>query len=728
MNLEVLSKAIQRAAAILFFFGMVHPTAGADETALIALQLPRISSSQRQAVETDWLVVPTNRSAGVFQGEHAHEIVMTNGLISRTWRLAPNGATVAFDNLMTGESILRGVKPEAEVKIDGVAYSLGGLLGQPEYAYLRPRWLDSMTSDPNAFQVIGHEVGKIKQRFPWKRRRYSANLPWPPTGVSLTLHFAAPSNSQHAGLTASVHYEMYDGIPLLAKWFTIQNNRGASVRINRFVSEILAVQSSNMHVESDYAINGSSYEAANQTTHWGPDPQYDTERIKTPLLLKSRLPLGPDVTIEPGGTFESFRTFELIYDSTERERKGLTLRRMYRVVAPWITENPIYMHVRNFDPAAIRLAIDQCAEVGFEMVVITFGSGLNMENETSDYRARVKELTDYAHSRGIQLGGYSLLASRTAGAEHDVVQAETGRTDGAVYGHAPCLGSSWGEDYLRKIKEFLDETGMDVLEHDGSYAGDFCASTKHPGHSGLADSQWIQWKKITDLYRWCLARGVYLNVPDWYFLNGSSKIFFGYREENWTLPHARQILLARQNIYDGTWEKTPSMGWMFVPLSSYKGGGADSMLEPLSEHLGVYERHLANNFGCGVQACYRGPRLYDTDETKAVVKKWVDFYKKYRGILNSDILHVRRPDGRDLDCILHVNSQLVEKGLVLVFNPLPQPIERTLELPLYYTGLTETATISEKDREPKSYKLDRRFKVKLPVKIDANSNTWFLIR
>ena len=26
-----------------------------------------------------------------------------------------------------------------------------------------------------------------------------------------------------------------------------------------------------------------------------------------------------------------------------------------------------------------------------------------------------------------------------------------------------------------------------------------------------------------------------------------------------------QINLARQNIYDGTWNKIPSQGWMFVP-------------------------------------------------------------------------------------------------------------------------------------------------------------------
>ena len=55
---------------------------------------------------------------------------------------------------------------------------------------------------------------------------------------------------------------------------------------------------------------------------------------------------------------------------------------------------------------------------------------------------------------------------------------------------------------------------------------------------------------------------------------------------------------------------------MFVPLVQYHGGGADATLEPLSEHLDSYGAHLAQNFASGVQACYRGPRLYDTDETE----------------------------------------------------------------------------------------------------------------
>ena len=53
----------------------------------------------------------------------------------------------------------------------------------------------------------------------------------------------------------------------------------------------------------------------------------------------------------------------------------------------------------------------------------------------------------------------------------------------------------------------------------------------------------------------------------------------------------------------------------------------------------------------------------DDDETKAVVKRWVDFYKQHRAILDSDIIHLRRADARDWDGWLHVNPQLSERGL-----------------------------------------------------------------
>ena len=553
-----------------------------------------------------------------------------------------------------------------------------------------------------------------------------------------------PDNSDLKGVGVAVHYELYDGIPLLAKWITVTNGGDKPIEINSFVAEVLAVvehestvdersrfETPDLYVASDYTFHGMDPKTASQTTRWVPDPQYQTQvnyERKTPCMLESAPPIGPGVMVPPRGSFESFRTFELAFDSSDRERNGLAVRRMFRLLAPWSMENPILMHVTRSTPAAVRTAIDQCADVGFEMVIMSFGSGFNIENRDPKYVAQIKELVQYANSKGIDLGGYSLLASRgDSGAENEVINPTTHKPGGAIFGRSPCLGSEWGQAYFKNLYKFIEETGLNVLEHDGSYPGDVCAAENHPGHRGLHDSQWTQWKTITDFYQWCRGRGVYLNVPDFYFLNGSSKVAMGYRETNWSLPRDQQIIHARQNIFDGTWQKTPSMGWMFVPLTQYHGGGAAATIEPLHDHLDAYEAHFANLFGAGVQACYRGPRLYDTEDTRRLVKKWVDFYKSRREILDSDIVHVRRADGRDIDCILHVNPALSTQGFAMVYNPLDEPVHRELKLPVYYTGLTDQVVVRVHDGAPRTLKIDRQFNLEVPVDLPAQGVTWIEI-
>ncbi len=708
----------------------------------MAQQIERLPVYRETKTEEDWLIRPPKARAAVYRGADGREIVLDNGLIRRVFRLSPNAATVAFDNRMTGASLLRAVKPEAMLEVDGSAYPVGGLIGQPDLAFLRPDWLDAMQSDPSAFQFTGFATGFTQQRFPWKRARHAQNLPWPPPGVSLTLRFAPP-DGRLPGIAVEVRYELYDGIPLLAKWVVLRNEGGNTVRLNRFKAEILGVvepesivesaerwERPDMTVVTDYAFGGMAQTNSNRTADWVTDPDYTTQvnyERQTPCVLETRPPLGPEADIGPGETFETFRTFELIHDSSDRERKGLAVRRMYRAIAPWSTENPIMLHLTSIDPQTARAAIDQCAEVGFEMVILSFGSGLNMEDDSPENIARFRELADYAQQKGLELGGYSLLASRRISDEHDVIHPKTGKTGGAIFGNSPCLESRWGQDYFRKLRTFLQQTGFRLLEHDGSYPGDPCASTVHPGHRDLGDSQWKQYQRIAALYRECREQGIYLNVPDWYFLNGSSKTGMGYRETNWSLPRDQQHIHARQHMYDGTWEKTPSMGWMFVPLVEYQGGGAAATIEPLKEHLPDYERHLANCFGFGVQACYRGPRLYDSPETKALVIKWVSFFKKYRAILESDIIHLRRADGRDLDGILHVNPALPEKGMAVFYNPTTADITKEVILPLYYAGLTERAKVREQGGRARTLTLDREYRIRLRVTVHAGSMNWFVI-
>ncbi|AKP51592.1 hypothetical protein CA2015_2171 [Cyclobacterium amurskyense] len=925
-----------------------------------AQHLKNLPSYDREAIKYkgDWLIAIPQTKTKTYSKPNG-QIVLSNGLISRVFDISKGGATVGLENLMTGENMLRAIKPEAEVSIDGLNFQVGGLVGQPVQNYLLDKWAQQMEADPSALNLLDYGVGNTEPRFDWKKRPewMPKDLDWPAPGKQLVFTyefsqklitnlvnqsntdqgrkvlfmddfkdlketwevFASKADERNSfinegkageimalanqyvyasmpvkatskvwiveidpgtdksgswgpgmalqskngalykfnlrtgdlsfgvydgknekrigkllagkkvflraeqlpdGLTFSysytgkdfnhlakiptdkspitalrigkmdqkagagdfitsgergrshinqvmilgelrenakedklnrfkylkdlqvkIFYELYDGIPLLSKWIEVINNSGQKIVVDRFKSEILALveaesavddkeiwKKPNLSVETDFRFGGMSPDNLySSSIAWNSDPAYKTQvnyNMKTPTLLEAYPKLGPMKTLAPGESMKSFRTWELFHDSWDRERIGMAEKRMYRSQAPWATENPIMMHVRNADNASVKKAIDQCAEVGFEMVIMTFGSGFEIENDSPENLGRMKKLADYAHEKGIALGGYSLLASRSIDKENDVVMPEGKKPR---FGNSPCLESEWGQEYFKKLYAFYEKTGQDILEHDGSYPGDVCTSHNHPGHSGLDDSQWNQYETIREFYEWCRSKGIFLNVPDHYFMAGSNKTGMGYRETNWSLPRAQQEIIERQNIYDGTWQKTPSMGWMFVPLVEYHGGGKEATIEPLKDHLPHYEQRLANLFGAGVQACYRGPQLYDSPQTKAIVKKWVDFYKEHREVLDSDIVHIRRPDGKDYDGLLHVNPEGKDKGLIMLYNPLEVPVVKTIKVNLYYTGLSEQAILTNQNGEKLSISLNRDYSISLPINIPAKSQQWFVI-
>ncbi len=199
---------------------------------------------------------------------------------------------------------------------------------------------------------------------------------------------------------------------------------------------------------------------------------------------------------------------------------------------------------------------------------------------------------------------------------------------------------------------------------------------------------------------------------------------------NVDLPREQQRILNRQNIHDGTIEKTGSMSWGFVPLTNYQGTDPRAVLEPLSEHLADYEQLMIQYYGAGVQACYRGPRLYDTETTRQMVARTINWYKKYRSILNADMIQLRRADGRDWDGLIHVDPRSKQKALGMLYNPTKEKITRTIPVPLYYTGLTTNATLAIKDdmTTAKKYTLNRNHELMLTITIEPESYTWFTIQ
>jgi hypothetical protein len=720
---------------------------GCMVTAQLAAQslLPQYDAAKENKTVADWLVYPVVTPAAVYRANNNKDLVLYNGLLKRVFRVSPNLSCTDYKNCSNGQQLLRAVKPEARITVNGRDYNIGGLYGQKEKAYLQPAWIDGFTDSSADFHFVQYRVGKIKPMLQWKPAAANFKKPAPAGGVSLDLLFES-SLPACKDILVTVHYELYDGAPLLVKWLSIENKAAQPFTLNRVVNEILALveeesavvgspeqmkKQHGIYAETNYAFNNAMrYDISDQTTHWKTDSSYTSQvnyNYETPCLLEIYPDKAPGIDLAPGEVFNSVRTHELLMDSYDRERRGLAIRAMYGLVAPWTKESPIFMHLVSKNDQEVKDAVDQCRATGYEALILSFGSHCNMEDTSAANVYKWKVLADYAHSKNILIGSYSLFSSRRISDEDDVISPATGKPGGAFFGHAPCYGSKWGLAYASKLKYFIRQTGFNLFENDGPYPGDVCASTTHPGHKGLDDSQWRQMELQKDLYHWCNENGVYVNAPDWYFLDGTNKIALGYREVNFSLPREQQMLLNRQNIFDGSWEKTPAMSWGFVPLTRYQGGGPEAVLEPLQDHLKDYRQLMMQYYGAGIQACYRGPRLYDTETTKQAVTEVVHWYKQYFDILNSSIIHLRRADGRDWDGWMHVNPQLTSKALVMLFNPLKQPVTRTIALPLYYTGLRQKATVLQ-DGKAGIYNIDRQYNAQVTVTIAPESYTWLLVK
>ncbi len=746
----------------------------AERTALISSLADQsgvedVKSLRTERARQDWLIRPVSVPASVQlkladDGQSA-EIMLSNGLVSRTFYLGNNLACVSYRNLSNEAEFIRGVKPEARVKLDDTWYPIGGLSQQPESSYLMTDWLPDMPTSPTAFRFTGMSVSSPMKRYHWQPKFNAVSSAWPPKGIRLTMHYVAPQSATHPhrDVTVDVHYEIYAGLPVIAKSIEVHNNSEMPIEVDEFESEILALaqdQIERIHTESDYSCHlinhrpgdahaagdhsrpisydTPAYLAGGTTTKWKIDPAYNTWAHHTAFvdhllghlfrnLMISQAPVGPDQIIEPGDSFFSFHTFELLQDSDEVERRSLGVRRFYRLLAPQVTEHLLAVSTPTHDPAVLIPLIDQMHEVGFERLDISFWPGIAHDNLERAYVDKWSRITSYARQRGIITGGYELMvASRGRGPSVDVVDPATGKP-GSPFGQSVCIASDWSDTYYPRVWEFVDRTGFGSLNPDGPYHGCPCASTTHKHHRGLKDSQWAQWQQQVSVFHEVQQRNMWAPAPDWYFLNGQSCTGMGYREASANLSREHTLLLYRQYIYDGTFFKTPSMGWMSIGLIPTYVNDPRSVLEPLHENIEWYELHMAQLLASGAQPSFRANRLYDTPATKKVVQKWIGWFKQHRDILMSDLIHVRRPDGRDIDVMLHVNPDLSEKGMAIIFNPLNESVTREVTLPLYYTGLNQTALIRQEGQEPVEYRLDERRNVTINAQLPPRGVTWYVI-
>lgn len=641
--------------------------------------------------------------------------------------------------------MMRAVESEARVTFSGgLEFVFGGLNDTSlSRGYLnRTGFAARLTvAAGRRLNYVEHRIGHPQAPFRWipGSRHSSPRAEWPPRGVTLEVDFAS------AQINATLFYELYDGVPIMSKWMRIRSSLPQTKIASVVVESIAANAKFGAYLPHGSKIPGafdscgaSSSQAPLPLIHAKTDQAYGAECAWVDDYDSSRDPVQgrPDLKDQganepllkchsnpfaPATEFDSFHVLMVVSDSVELERMSLSRHRMTQLLAPHTTENPIFFHATDLSDEGFDTVLAQMDDVGFEMLIMSFGSGFNLESQNSSYINRVRRMVELARSKNIEIGGYDLIAlNRNVGKEWAAIA-----NDGSPTGSA-CFASGWYDHLQAQVHSFINLTGISMLETDGPYGGGSCSSRNHTHHTGLNDSVYQQNRLQSKFFKSLRDRGIYVNQPDYYFFQGGSRTGMGYDEQQFSLPRWEDLTISRAGLYDDTYAHLPTQGWMFLPISVYHAGGEPAEFEG---HAQAYDFALAQYLGFGTAACYRGPHLWNDTTTqgskiKQSLKRWVGFYKAHRQTLIQPIVHLRRPDLYEWDGILHVNPlnrDSDEVGVAILFNPTARHFTIELDLPLYYCGLNTVALLQTNDEESRLVHLRRDFSVDVSIEAPPRS-------
>lgn len=605
----------------------------------------------------DWVI--NSDFAPVKIIEQDEKIIFENGLIRREIE-AGGCKTVSFFNLQKDIELIDSPCCDFALSVNGRAY------------------------DADAFDFCGIAIVPCEERVPFKKSpTMTYGGEYPPPGKAAELYY----KGRELSVDVTVRYEIYDGMPVIMKRLTVKNTAEADITVDNITADVLSVTENRdtVFVDSDYdsttqflGLELSKY--AKNYARW----RYNFLEV-APLYRMN-------VKLKRGEELSSICAFELLFGADYYEQRLIEVKEMYRRIAPWCTDNVLFFHLISNSSRVIRKAADQCAEIGLEMIIQSFGSGVNMESGNERYLNRIKKAYDYGHKKGLRMGAYTLAYVKNY---RPVRGDEALNHDGSHI--CRCLACDWAEQYMKNVVRFIDRTGADAVEIDGPYGMLMCSGGKTHRHDDFTDSQYKQWKgSVVDWYRELKKRGIYINAPDWHFLNGINRCGVGYEEIAFSEKRAEQLITSRIYYYKGTFDKNPSQGWGFLPLNVYHGGGKDAMFFPTEQNAFEFDWAMAQITASGVWPTIRGRRVYDSQKGKEIFKKWVGIFKKYRHVLNGITVHFlpprinpEKPDRTT--CIDAIMNQLPygdTRGFVMFFNQTDSEITEEITVPVYYTGLT----------------------------------------
>lgn len=591
--------------------------------------------------------------------ETENGFVFSNGLIRREIDKSKS-RTLAFENLQNGVQLIDAAYADFEISVNGRKYSSS---------------LYSLLS--------AEEVPCIERIAFHKTETMTADGVYPPPGKALLLRYTAEDLPD-----VLVRYEIYDGMPVLMKCLTVHNSGKDSVTIDNIAVDVMKITDNRdtLFIDSDYD-SGTDFIGLDLQKYAKHYARYRYDMLEVAPLQRM------NVKLAPGETLDSIVAFELLFGAEYYEQRLIEVKEMYRRIAPWCTDNVSFFHLISNSPCTIRKVVDQCREIGIEMIIQSFGSGVNMESGNERYLKSIKKAYDYGHSKGIRMGAYTLAYVKN----YRPVKGDEALNHDSSH-ICRCLATEWSAQYMKNVLRFIDKTGADAVEIDGPYGMLMCAGGKTHNHDDFTDSQYKQWKaSVSDWYREIKKRGVYINAPDWHFLNGTNRCGVGYEEIAFSERRAEQLVTSRIYYYKGTFSKNPSQGWGFLPLNVYHGGGKNAQFFPTEQNAFEFDWAMAQIVASGVWPTIRGRKAYDSQKGKTIFAKWTALYKKYRKVLNGITVHFMPPridasNPSRTTCMDAIMNQLPKgdiRGFVMFFNQTDNEITEDVTLPVYYTGLSD---------------------------------------
>ncbi|MEI8310179.1 MAG: hypothetical protein WCH98_05425, partial [Verrucomicrobiota bacterium] len=478
-------------------------------------------------------------------------------------------------------------------------------------------------------------------------------------GQEVVFHFSGGPGVPE-GLGVSVVYQAPGSSPVLLKWIRVSNESETSVLLDGIEVERVTPLVSGSHallLENDYVRDALTIDGQRAYSPWIEDHNRYISAFLNPRQADNRFayPVSLDRHLLPRQTFSSFRAFEfLVPNGTEAER-GIAFRMATRTLFPWTRKRSLSCKLA---PARTiedyYLGIDSAAEAGFEAVCLHHGwvdGYLTSPLFTNycDYELRaeifpkgwddVRNLTDYAHGKGLQMSYYTIYVNTWRGGDWpDVLKrndwelrwAEDDKSSRWGVTLDPATG--WGSFVNRKIEDSIVRGGFDAWHLDGPYYGDICVA-ENRGYLPGGPNQPLAWDQQVEFYCRMRARNIHGEAAQGFqaMAHGMSRITTtGYNEGDFgEMAIWEQISSNRKAAYGFTRLYRPEAAVNWIPVMPWSHKADAPSLMPLEEHVEEYDAYLANVYGYGFEGAPFLRVAFDGPMSRAVVGRWLGFWKAH---------------------------------------------------------------------------------------------------